>query len=442
MSMTDKPACILTVDVEALPMRASDSHVDKLIYGRIGGEEWGIGKMMDVADRHNIKMTFFLDFAEVETYGDEIIKVGKYIAQRGHDLQIHCHYKLLEKKVRERFPNAGISYYTWYEDEEISGYMVDYCLKQYEKCTKNTTVIFRGGEYRFDKALLKQLKKKGIAADSSYSYLRPLKKPVKKQFTFENGIIEIPVGIIPEHGDSPLKVLNFNEAYLYPENEQSVDICLEEYERLFKSFYDYYGNDAIATLLMHGWSFCYEKERFKNTGWIDVPNPYAVELFDRFLTYFKDKINFITAASAISTNTISFSDTVNFDTVFSLPEQCELKKRLEQTEDFIKQKAKGRKVVIWGKGWIEARIIRVRELHMLLDVEFYISRDAHKHALWRGKPVKTFEEAGISPDKYYVFVLANTCFPEIRESLHNAGFHEYEDYYDIKTIHSDCSSFL
>lgn len=103
MSMTDKPACILTVDVEALPMRASDSHVDKLIYGRIGGEEWGIGKMMDVADRHNIKMTFFLDFAEVETYGDEIIKVGKYIAQRGHDLQIHCHYKLLEKKSVKGF---------------------------------------------------------------------------------------------------------------------------------------------------------------------------------------------------------------------------------------------------------------------------------------------------------------------------------------------------
>lgn len=162
MSMKDKPACILSVDVEALPMRASDNHVDTLIYGHIDREEWGIGKMMDIADRHNIKMTFFLDFAEVEAYGDEIIKVGKYIAQRGHDLQIHCHYKLLERKVRERFPNAGISYYTWYEDNEISGYMVDYCLKQYEKCTKNTTVIFRGGEYRFGKTLLKELKKREL----------------------------------------------------------------------------------------------------------------------------------------------------------------------------------------------------------------------------------------------------------------------------------------
>lgn len=254
--------------------------------------------------------------------------------------------------------------------------------------------------------------------------------------------MELPVGIIPEHGDSPLRVLNFNEAYLYPENEQSIDICLEEYKKLFKSFYGYYGNDAIATLLMHGWSFCYEQKRFKNTGWIDVPNPYAAELFDRFLTYFKDKIDFITAASAISTKAIRFLNTVNFDMVFSLPEQCELEKRLEQIENFIRQKAKGRKIVIWGKGWIEARIIRVRELNMLLDVKFYISQDAERNRLWRGKPVKTFEESGISPDKYYVFLLANTCFPEIRESLQNAGFHEYEDYYDIKTELSDCRNFL
>ena len=175
----EKPKCILTVDVEALPMRAPNDHVEKLIMGRyksgdLHGGEWGIGRMMDIADKHNIQMTFFLDFAETELYGEEVTNVGKYIVSRGHDLQVHCHYTFLERKIRERFPYAGKSYYAWYEDEEISSYMIDYCLEQYHKCIKEKGgfIIFRGGEYRFDKAILKKLKEKGVVADSSYHYMR------------------------------------------------------------------------------------------------------------------------------------------------------------------------------------------------------------------------------------------------------------------------------
>ena len=46
--MAKKPKCMLTVDVEALALRAPAHHVDSLIYGRFNGEEWGIGRMMDI----------------------------------------------------------------------------------------------------------------------------------------------------------------------------------------------------------------------------------------------------------------------------------------------------------------------------------------------------------------------------------------------------------
>lgn len=426
----DEPKCILTVDVEALAMRAPEHHVDKLIYGRIDGGEWGIGKMMDVADKYNVKMTFFLDFAEVELYGEEIIEVGKYIISRGHDLQIHCHYNLLEKKIFERFPQADRSYYAWYEDEGISDFIVDYCLEQYHKCTENPPVIFRGGEYRFEEAILRKLKEKGIMADASYNFMRPLKKPIHKQFVFENGLLELPVGILPKQGDVPPKALNFNEAHLYPAKKEDLDGCLKEYEKLFYDFYDYYGKDALAAMLMHSWSFCYEKERFLATGYIDSPNPYAADFFERFLSHFSSQIDFIPAVWAVREEEI-FTKTVDFDAVFSLREQNEIKKKLERIEIFIKRKASGRKVVIWGKGWIEGRIMRIRDFQRRLNVEFYISRDADKNKLWRGKPVKTFRDAKISKNKYYVFVIANICFPEIRGSLQKAGFVENEDYYDI-----------
>lgn len=428
--MKVKPKCILTVDVEALPMRAADHHVARLIYGKIGGEEWGIGRMMDIADKHQVKLTFFLDFAETELYGDEIIEVGKYIASRGHDLQIHCHCNLLEKKILKCFPEVDKSYMTWYGDEKVSAFIVEHCLEQYRRCSEKLPLVFRGGEYCIGEALLKELKEKGILADAGYHFMRPLKKPVNRQFAFENGLLELPVGILPEEKGRMKKPLNFNEGNLYPTCGEEIEKCMREYETLFDEFYEYYGCDALAFFMMHSWSFCYEKEYAKRTGYYDGPNPYAAEFFDRLLDYFCDKIDFITASEAVSEKDL-FTKTVDFDVVFDVYEQQEYKSKLEQTELFIRKKAAGRKVVIWGKGWIEGRIMRARNLYQLLDVPFYISRDADKVGVWRGMPVKTFEEAGISPDQYYVFLIANTCFPEIRDSLQKAGFAEFEDYYDI-----------
>ena len=44
---------MITVDTEAQPQRASKNHVERLIYGRFGEEELGIGHMMDVADKYS-----------------------------------------------------------------------------------------------------------------------------------------------------------------------------------------------------------------------------------------------------------------------------------------------------------------------------------------------------------------------------------------------------
>ena len=44
--------------------------------------------------------------------------------------------------------------------------------------------------------------------------------------------------------------------------------------------------------------------------------------------------------------------------------------------------------------------------------------------------MKTFEESQVNPEKYYVLLIANTCFPEIRDNLQKAGFKENLDYYD------------
>lgn len=428
-----KPKCILTVDVEAFPRRAPDCHVGTLIYGRFNGEEWGIGRMMDIADRHNVKMTFFLDFSEVELYGEEIIEAGRYIASRGHDLQIHCHYEFLADKVMERFPCVDRDYVSWhgYEDERVSDFVVDYCLEQYRKCGARGPVVFRGGGFRVGEALLKKLEEKGVAADASYNFLRPRERPVNRQFVFENGLLELPLGIVPEAENLREASLDFNAPLLYPAHEDDWRGILDEYERLFRDYYWYYGEDAAASMIMHSWSFCQEKKRFQETGYIDRPNPYAPELFDRFLERFAPRLDFITAQQAAET--VRPMKTADFDSVFSIygPMNPE---NLRRVEAFVRKKTGEREVVIWGRGWMESEILQIRDLKGALNAAFYVSKDARTVPHWRGLPVKTFEEAGLTPERHYVLVIARSVFRDIRENLREAGFAEYEDFYDIKKL--------
>lgn len=424
-----KPRCILSVDVEAFPIRASDRHIDTLIYGRFNGDEYGIGRMMDIADKYEIKMTFFLDFAEVELYGDEIIQVGKYIVSRGHDLQVHCHIDFVQT-VKECFPNTNELFQTWYHNEEISDFMINYCLEQYYKCRPNDPAVYRGGAYRFAAPLLKILKKKGFKADATYNMLRPIPLPPQKQFFYENGLLELPIGIVPETGTQKAKQLSFNADELYPMCENDWKYNLGAYERLFAEYYQYFGTNAIASLIMHSWSFCHEYKRFHETGYIDRPNPYAVDLFDRFLDHFKDQIDFITAAQAVQAECGKHLKTEQFAAVF-LHQEIYSQKNLKRIFDYVRNKADGREIIVWGKGWTESVIFCSHGNFTDLNVKAYISRDAEYSRIWRGRPVKTFEEAQITPKTHYVFVCAQPIFPEIREMLRKAGFEEYSDYYDF-----------
>lgn len=47
-----KKRVVISIDVEASPNVQSEAHVDRLIWGKFGGEEVGIRRMMEVADRY------------------------------------------------------------------------------------------------------------------------------------------------------------------------------------------------------------------------------------------------------------------------------------------------------------------------------------------------------------------------------------------------------
>lgn len=427
----NKPKIMLTVNVEALPAQTADHHVDTLIYGRLGGGEWGIKLMMDTAERYGVSLTFFVDFAEVELYGEEIIEVGRYIASRGHDLQIYCHFELLREQIQRHFHDVDDDYRKWCEDEKISSFIIDYCLTHYRSCGATGPIVFRGGDYHFGAAMIRILKEKGVAADSTYNGLRPRLRPVNRQFMFENGLFEFPIGIIEREGERIL--LDFNDEVFYPTDKDDLGDVLKSYEEQLAHYYQYFGEEAIATFLMHSWSFCFERQDFQRNGYINRPNLTAAEYFDRFLAYFGEKYEFVTVSQVIEQIEPNMLKCVDIESVFTLF-PYETSEQMRAIYNYIQKKAHGRDVVIWGKGYLETQYRQILNYEMFFNSSFYISADAQKNRMWRGKPVKTFEESRLSPDSYYVFILARRKYTEIRKVLQIAGFHEYEDYYDIEEL--------
>ena len=52
---------MLTVDTEALPNRAPDNHVDRLMWGRHENGTAGVAQMAEIANEFGSHMVFFVD---------------------------------------------------------------------------------------------------------------------------------------------------------------------------------------------------------------------------------------------------------------------------------------------------------------------------------------------------------------------------------------------
>lgn len=423
----NKPKVMLTVDVEALPIRAESDHVNTLIYGRKDGKEYGIGRMMDIADKHNIKMTFFVDFAECELYGDDILEVGRYIISRGHDMQVHCHYDLLEKKIgRAAFVNVRDNYYSWYKNDEDSKIITDYLTDKYVECVGKMPIAFRGGEYRFGLAMINALQKKGYVADLSYNRIRPEELPDNIQFEYENGLLEFPMGILNDK-----RILNFNYHPVVPKKRDDFDNIINKYKKMFDDYFDYYGKDSIASMLMHSWSFMHIEEFANKTGHFDTPNDLMVEFFDCFIGSMKEYVDFVSVTEAINSVDKNRLKKVDFNAVFARHNSY-YKEKLIDISDFIHKKLEKRNFVVWGKSAVENQVFRTVNFNKEFQITYYISQDADEKPIWRGRPVYKFDDVQLSPNKDYVFVLANPQHTDIRDALRDLGFKEYEDWFDVQ----------
>lgn len=288
-----KRRVVITVDVEAQPARAPRNHIDQLIYGRLGdGEEFGIGRMFDIAEKHGVGITCFLDYAEEHLYGDALLDVGRYIAARGHDLQVHLHPEFMSS---DSFVRSGVKRINdmFEVGTPQARLLIEYAVDAHHRVTSNKPVAFRGGGYRYNGALLAELARYGFKFNSSYNPSRenqPFNIGPLKQFKWTDGIIELPISCVPNHrGTKRIYDYNFNNDLLL---KGTVEESIEAHARFLEEFFKFHGDDAIAVMVMHSWSLLNFNQI---SGFYDSPNPEAAEKFDALLSMMTDRYELLTA---------------------------------------------------------------------------------------------------------------------------------------------------
>lgn len=301
-----KRRIMLTVDTEAIPRRALSNHVSQLIHGNVSGQEVGIGLMMDIADSHEIKMTFFLEYAQYLIHGDELIDAGRLINNRNHDLQVHLHPTLLP---RDYLTSKGLEFENdmFHMSEPQADEVIDYALRCHEMTGAKPPIAFRGGGYRYNSNILNSLNKRGVFIVSNYNPRKsnqPYNVGSKKQFRWDNGCLEIPISCVDgfrgRQGSIPY---NFNSG-LFNNPRHDIDRTLKIHEDFIDQFFEKHGEDSILMLVMHSWSFL----ELDDDGFRSIPSEHSIELFSKLLEKLKESMQFITAIDVFDSGELNNED--------------------------------------------------------------------------------------------------------------------------------------
>ncbi|SFJ97773.1 hypothetical protein SAMN04488082_1116 [Desulfomicrobium apsheronum] len=189
---------MLSVDTEALPKRASEQHVKRLIWGEHFSGTAGVREMVAIARECGVKHVFFVDVCGAHTYEDEVRDVIRWFDAAGQDVQLHAHAEYLPEgfwksfgfKYRPRFMNQ-------YEREKAE-FIIRYFSKFITDITGKPIQAFRAGSFRWNANTIYALKAAGIPLsfnDSMNAFVNGQStygEPTLLPYRWSNGVIEVP----------------------------------------------------------------------------------------------------------------------------------------------------------------------------------------------------------------------------------------------------------
>lgn len=151
---------IFTVDVEG---HVGKDPIKSLIWGETNnGDRYGIEYLVKILNENGIKGLFFIDFAEIWSYGKyKIEEIVLYINKHGHHVGVHIHPDhMLDKKRKFLYEYS-------YEEQRN---MIQKCTEMYCEILGFNPICFRAGKYGANLDTLDIIDKLGYKFDFSQFY--------------------------------------------------------------------------------------------------------------------------------------------------------------------------------------------------------------------------------------------------------------------------------
>lgn len=253
-----KPIAMISVDVEALTGRATADHVDRLIWGRFGdGFEAGIKRLCDIFSEYGVRATFFVDYGAIQWHGDlPIYQVANYLAERGHDVQLHVHSEEWVRFNKLPNPSGAIPGFNIL-DKDSAVRCLEHCISHYESSLGYRPQIFRPGGMAHSVAMYEAVSQLDIPATSAL--FRGFDKKVWSLIEDEpllsvSNVVEIPLDIALD----PL--VNWEPF------DRTLDLICSK-RRDFPS----------VSMLLHSTSLLY-RERSSNSKFVGYHKPYEEQI--------------------------------------------------------------------------------------------------------------------------------------------------------------------
>ncbi len=252
---------VLTVDTEALPKRASQNHVQRLMWGSFANGRAGVREMAEIGNEFAVKHVFFTDLCATWNSQEEALEVVRWLAADGQDVQLHTHPEYLPDGfwVSHQLPLRPV-YMNQYTDDARASVVIDYFSDLLSKQTGKRILAHRAGSFRWNACTIRALQAALIplSFNNSMSALHAgqsvYAEATNQPFVWSNGVIEIPMTekkILPKVGKD-----EWWARLTYPESS---------YFRFRPwwgsvSFNLFSGSPDLSIFLLHSWSLLHWDE--------------------------------------------------------------------------------------------------------------------------------------------------------------------------------------
>lgn len=249
---------MLTVDTEALPRRAAEDHVRRLIWGEHTCGTAGVREMCQIGDEMGAQHVFFVDVCAAYTYDEQLAEVVRWLDNAGHDVQLHAHPEYLPADFWKEF---GFTYRPRFLNQYDQP-KAEFTLKHFGKFISDITgkaiLAFRAGSFRWNANTVRALESVGIPLSFNNSMkafndgVCPYGVSTNAPFSWSNGIIEVPV---TERMSLPYFERFGWERLSYPFSNQ---YFIPPWRKLYPFTFGI--DKSFLVILMHSWSLLHWDE--------------------------------------------------------------------------------------------------------------------------------------------------------------------------------------